>query len=503
MKMELPDFPKILIKQDTSLPDEKEIQALDAMIWIMDPGPSSQAIQTLRDLAPRLAWPELARRMDRFGENEALLALGHPSGHRTIILRPRPDSSTFEQLELAGNAVKAVLAERPQTLGVIHLGRDQNGAEGMSEALIAALHAGAFQLPRIGKSSPKAQTPQTLTLFGATGAPDILRAEATASGNNLARWLTQLPANYLNPGQYRTLAEALAAREGWEAQFLDEAHLEQRGAGAFLSVTAGSPDQDAGILHLKYRPKGKHRDKPLALVGKGICFDTGGVSLKGANGMLGMQGDMQGSAVALGSLLALSRMDFPAPVDCWLALAENHVDARASKPSDVVTAVDGTTIEIINTDAEGRMVLADTLALASETGPHSILDFATLTGSCAVALGHRISGAMSNRPDWILPLIETGQASGERVWPLPYERDYDQDLKSQVADVLQCRPPVEADHLYAARFLGRFVANDTPWVHVDMSAGKRKGGLAHIPSEFTGFGVRFAVNWLERLHHEA
>ncbi len=211
-------------------------------------------------------------------------------------------------------------------------------------------------------------------------------------------------------------------------QFLDRKALARKKAGAFLAVCQGSPEPDAGIVHLQYRPQA--RGKKLALVGKGICFDTGGVNVKPAKYMNGMHEDMQGSAVALGTLLALSRLKTKHPVDCWLALAENHIGSRAYKPNDVVTACNGTTIEVKHTDAEGRMILADTLALASRTKPAVMIDYATLTGACIYSLSSRYSGVFSNRDALHATLIQAGRDSGERVWPFPLDEDFDEALKS-------------------------------------------------------------------------
>src|SRR5690606_38019393 len=198
-------------------------------------------------------------------------------------------------------------------------------------------------------------------------------------------------------------------------------------AGAYLAVVQGSEERDAGIVHLRYRPaKARKSTAPVALVGKGICFDTGGNNLKSGKSMFGMHGDMQGSAVALGTLLALTRLAVDFPVDCWLALAQNHIGPKAYKMNDVVTACDGTTIEVMHTDAEGRMVLADTLALASLAKPSFIMDFATLTGACVYSLGTRYSGVFANREDLLPELVAAGKRSGERVWPFPQDRDYDE-----------------------------------------------------------------------------
>jgi leucyl aminopeptidase len=278
-------------------------------------------------------------------------------------------------------------------------------------------------------------------------------------------------------------------------RFLGRAALERLGAGAFLAVTQAH-DAEAGIVHLSYRPKRTMRAPAVALVGKGVCFDTGGINLKPHRSMLDMHTDMGGSAVALAVLEALTALEAPFGVDAWLALAENQIGPRAYKPQDVVRAANGTTIQVIHSDAEGRMLLADTLALAARTRPRLILDFATLTGACVSALSERYSGAFTNRPA-LRPLIEgAGVASGERVWTFPMDEDFDSDLESRVADVLQCAVDARADHILAARFLKRFVPEEIAWTHVDLAASERKGGLAHVTTDITGFGVRFALNLL-------
>jgi leucyl aminopeptidase len=231
----------------------------------------------------------------------------------------------------------------------------------------------------------------------------------------------------------------------------------------------------------------------LTLVGKGVLFDRGGTNLKSFTSMLDMHTDMQGSAVALGTLLALAELRVPYGVDAWLAITENRLARDAYKSQDLVTAVNGTTIQVIHTDAEGRMVLADTLALAAREQPAVIIDYATLTGSCVTALTERYSGVFSNRLAANALLQQAGTASGERVWPFPMDEDYDELLKSDVADVKQCSAESAGDHILGARFLSRFVPKSIPWIHVDMSAGQHKGGLAHIPTDITGFGVRLTL----------
>jgi leucyl aminopeptidase len=248
-------------------------------------------------------------------------------------------------------------------------------------------------------------------------------------------------------------------------------------------------------VHLRYT----HPDaqKTVALVGKGICFDTGGHNLKPARYMLNMHEDMNGSAVALGILLAASEQKLAVNIDCWLAIAQNHIGPKAYKQNDIVTALNGTTIEIMHTDAEGRMVLADTLTLASRTKPDLMIDFATLTGSMAVALGARYSGVLGTREALLDAAVRAGAASGERLCAFPLDDDYEAALDSKVADIKQCTLDGEADHILATRFLKRFVEHDTPWLHVDLSAARCEGGLGLVNSDVTGFGVAWGIRMLQ------
>jgi leucyl aminopeptidase len=218
--------------------------------------------------------------------------------------------------------------------------------------------------------------------------------------------------------------------------------------------------------------------------------------------MLGMHEDMNGSAVALGILLAASKMQLPIKIDCWLAIAQNHISPSAYKQNDIVTALNGMSIEIVHTDAEGRMVLADTLTLASRQKPDYIIDFATLTGSMITALGDRMSGVISNRPELACKAMNAGNKSGERIVAFPYEEDFDSDLDSDVADIKQCTLEGGGDHIHAARFLGKFIENDVAWLHTDLSSANRKGGLGAIKADTNGFGVGFGIEMLKMLIEE-
>jgi leucyl aminopeptidase len=407
------------------------------------------------------------------------------------------EASTFDRLQAAGKLARSALDGDPQTLLIWQQGCTTAAAEATLITALAALEAAAFRFATF-KSKPKARARlNRIDLARREKLPDLDVTLATAAGNNLARWLTALPPNTLDAGMYRRLIRQFAQRLKLGFKFHGETQLKRLGAGAFLAVSRGNATRDAGIAYLSYRPRGSAAPA-VSLVGKGICFDTGGTNLKAHKSMLDMHTDMEGSAVALGSLYALHALRSPLAVDCWLAITENRIGPLAYKPQDVVRAANGTTIQIIHTDAEGRMVLADALCLAAAKKPGAIIDYATLTGACVYALTERYSGAFTNRPEARALIESAGSSSGERVWCFPMDGDYDTDLESSVADIMQCAVDGKGDHILAARFLNRFVPNDIAWLHLDLAAGTRHGGLAHIATEITGFGVRYTLDLLRR-----
>ena len=462
-------------------------------------------------LIPAGDWPELpykevlARRAEKPGVDPAapfITELPNARDTRVSLARIERGMTAFEQLTLARKLVAAhwVGETPPASVAIVTAGFSSETAAPLIEAVAAALLARAHGLPSYKSGKKPARALKTIEIFTAPAGLDLRRTLAEAAGNHLARSLTVLPPNELTPAHYRERIEALAKQHGWRMRFLDIKTLRRMKAGAFLAVAQGSAAQDDGIVHLRYEPsttvKTKGKKPALALVGKGICFDTGGHNLKPAKHMMGMHEDMAGSAVALGTLLALTQLKVDFPVDCWLALAQNMISPKAYKQNDVVTALNGTTIEVVHTDAEGRMVLADTLALACRAKPGFIIDYATLTGTCVYALGTRYSGAFTNRGELIHSLINAGVDSGERVWPFPTDRDYDTALDSDIADIKQCTLEGDPDHILAARFLNRFVDEKIPWLHLDLAAASHKGGLAHVPSATTGFGVRYTLQLL-------
>jgi len=416
-------------------------------------------------------------------------------GTLVVVAMLKPDATPFERNEAVRKALALLLAEHPKSLALAVLGDAAFKANAAETAVYCAL-VNAAPLPNRKSRSDAAL--KRVTLHGYTSADGFARLHALAEGNVLTRSLTVLGPDELTPGAYRTRIKALARQYGWTVEEYSFAKLKKMGAGAFCAVAQGSPDKDAAIVRIVWegsRGKGKG-SKKIAFVGKGICFDTGGHNLKPAKYMQGMHEDMNGSAVVLGILAAASKMKLPLALEGWVALAENHISPQAYKQNEVVKALNGTTIEVVHTDAEGRMVLADALTLAARGKPALIADFATLTGTMHYALGSRMSGVFATSSALAHQASRAALASGERIVVFPYPEDYDSALDSSVADVKQCSMEGEADHILATRFLSRFVG-DTPWLHMDLSGHSCKGGLGAVMSDANGFGVAWGIALLE------
>jgi leucyl aminopeptidase len=405
-----------------------------------------------------------------------------------------PVKSQFESQTTARIALQLLLAENPREIAIV-APADAAHRKYAAEVAVYCAWVNGAPLPE-RKKKAEHQPLRTIHVYGHRDPNGYPALRARAEGNLLCRELTVLPPNELTPASYRDRIRQLARQHGWKHEEYDLKRLRKMGAGAFCAVAQGSAEDDAAIVHLRYLPRRARQS--VALVGKGICFDTGGHNLKPARHMHGMHEDMNGSAVALGVLLAATRAAVPVNIDCWMALAQNHISPRAYKQNDVVTALNGTTIEVTHTDAEGRMVLADTLTLAARGKPRLIVDFATLTGSMHVALGDRYSGVFATTDELAAQAVAAGRASGERVCAFPMDEDYDSALDSKIADVKQCTLEGDADHILATRFLKRFVGK-VPWIHVDLSGSSCKGGLGAVASDVTGFGVAWGMQLLDTL----
>ena len=307
----------------------------------------------------------------------------------------------------------------------------------------------------------------------------------------LARDMVNEPPNVMTPTRMAEIASQMAAEQGLEVKVLEKDQMEELGMGALLGVARGSV-QPPKLIMLSYKGA-PDSEENLGIVGKGITFDTGGISLKPPAGMEDMKGDMAGGASVIASMKAIAQLKPRINVTGIIGATENMPGGNAQRPGDVVRSMSGKTIEIINTDAEGRLVLADALYYARQQGVTRIVDIATLTGAMVVALGHAASGLMGNNQELADQVISVGNDSGERMWQLPMYDDYKEEIKSNVADVKNSggRP---AGSISAAQFLSEFV-DDTPWAHLDIAGTYlSKSEKGYLVRGGTGVPTRTLVN---------
>lgn len=319
-------------------------------------------------------------------------------------------------------------------------------------------------------------------------------ARAAAAAVAHARDLVNEPAGNLTPSRLAAEALAVAERCGLEATVLGPNECRQLGMGMLLAVGAGS-DEGVRFVHLVYRPE-ERPAKRIGLVGKGLTFDSGGLSLKPTDGMQHMKMDMAGAAVVLTAIGALAELRVPVEVHALIPCAENMISGRAYRLGDVLRSMDGKTVEVTNTDAEGRLVLADALAYAQRLELDEIVDFATLTGACVVALGPRIAGVMSNRPALLDRWLTAGRIVGEKMWPLPLPKHLRKLLDSDIADLKNIGGR-DGGTLTAGLFLQEFVDEDTPWAHVDLAGPAWSDeGEGALSKGGTGFGVASILEYV-------
>lgn len=403
--------------------------------------------------------------------------------------------------ELDANALRKVgvalgRALRKQALLATPLLEDVSpgvDAAAAAQALAEGIVLGAYGFDKY-KSEPKPAALKKVVLVGSsarTWSAAAVRGAAIADAVCWARDLVNEPGGSLTPPELAKVAAAKARRAGLTVRVHTEASIEKMRLGGLLGVNRGSTIPPR-LLEVIYEPTGRATGT-LALVGKGLTFDSGGLSLKTGPGMMTMKCDMAGAAAVLGAMVALPAVQPRARVHAWVPITDNMPSGDATRPGDVLRIRNGKTVEVLNTDAEGRLVLADALTLASETKPDAIVDLATLTGACLVALGPSIAGLMGNDDTWTATVKTTADTVGERVWPLPLPADYKKQLDSPVADMKNIGGAYGGS-LTAGLFLQEFVAPGIAWAHLDIA------GPAFLEAEEpdqprggTGFGVRLLV----------
>ena len=325
-----------------------------------------------------------------------------------------------------------------------------------------------------------------------TGA--LAAGQVRAAATNLARDLSNEPANALHPADLAAAARRLLAGKGVTVKVKNEKELASEGFGGIVGVGQGA-EHPPRLIELRYAPKGAAGE--VVLVGKGITFDSGGLSLKPADSMKTMKTDMSGAAAVLAAMSVLADLDVNVRVTGYLASAENMPSGRATRPGDVLTMKNGKTVEVLNTDAEGRLVMADALALGAASKPDAIVDVATLTGACAVALGNRYTGLMANDEALAAELLDAAAEAGEPTWRLPLPPEYRKDIESDLADLKNVGDRY-GGALFAGLFLQEFV-DDRPWVHLDIAGPARaESEDGYLSKGSTGVTVRTLLTWLER-----
>ncbi len=439
----------------------------------------------------------ITQRDFRGSRDEILFLSGVPSGPRRIALLGIGSApATVHAFRRAG-ALAARTALKMGT-GSLAITGDALTPEQV-EALTAGLHAGAWQYLDTKTPPPEAErkAPVAAAVIAAPVTPDtqaaLANGNALGAGVSLARTLGMTPGNICTPDLLAATARDLAARHGMKYSELDRAGLEAEKMGSFLAVAQGTP-QEPRLVTIEHRG-GNAGDAPVVLVGKGLCFDSGGISIKPAAGMEWMKFDMSGAGGVIGAMEVVGLMRLPINVIGVFGATTNMPSGTAMNPGDVVRSQYGKYIEIINTDAEGRLVLADLLSYVRRFNPAAVIDAATLTGACVVALGHTATGVLGVDQKLVDEVLAAADSSGERGWQLPLWDDYTDLIKSDVADIKNSGGRW-AGAITAAAFLKEF-ASDYPWVHLDVAGtAYSETDLGFIPKGPTGVPVGTFVQFL-------
>jgi leucyl aminopeptidase len=466
-----------------------------ALALLLEQGAGAPALGSLDPAVAAAVQRVVSARDFRGSRDETLHLLGAETGvERLLLVGMGKVSDRLASLKRAA----AIAARRANQAGFGRLAIYAGDLfAGDVEALTLGALAGSWEMKEFQTPPPDDERRASLTdvvvLASSSTAPqEVESGRAIGDGHSLARRLGNLPGNVCTPEFLAETAREIANRHGMRLTVLGRAEMEQEGMGSFLAVAQGTP-QDPKLIVLEYRNGG---DKPpIALVGKGLCFDSGGISIKPAQGMEYMKFDMCGAAGVLGAMEAIGQLKLPVNVVGLVGSTTNMPSGTAVKPGDVVQASNGKYIEIINTDAEGRLVLADVLTYAKRFSPAVVIDAATLTGACVIALGHTATGVMGNEDAIVQEVLAAGKRASEPGWPLPMWDDYKPLIKSDIADVKNSggRP---AGTITAALFLKEF-AEGYPWVHLDIAGtAYSESDLVTLPAGPTGVPVGTFVEFV-------
>jgi len=467
-----------------------------------DLGPGPGAEQALGALGTPLR-PLLEARgfSGKTGESVALPTLGRLPAATLLLVglgdRAKVDADVLRRA--AGSVVREARGARHAvtTLALALPGDGRAAVRAVTEAALLA----AYRFDKYKASSNASRPGPERLVVVADEAGDgeleaaLAAARARAAATNLARDLSNEPANSLHPADLAAAAARAVEGKDVTVAVKDERDLAAEGFGGIVGVGQGA-DNPPRLVELRYEPEGARGR--VVLVGKGITFDSGGLSLKPPDGMTTMKTDMSGAAAVLAVMSALAELGVKVAVTGYLASAENMPSGTATRPGDVLRMKNGKTVEVLNTDAEGRLVMADALALGAAAGPDAIVDVATLTGACMVALGRHYTGLMSNDDALAGEVLAAAATAGERTWRLPLPEEYRKDLDSEIADLKNISGHRYGGALVAGLFLQEFV-DGRPWVHLDIAGPARaESEDAYLGKGSTGAAVRTLLSWLER-----
>ena len=443
----------------------------------------------------------LAAALDAKPSAEAVTALPEADGLRVVLVGLEDADVTPDLLRRATGAALRWLTAQPGATGLkVAVSLEASDPELVQAAGEGSL-LGAYRIPKLSKD-PSAPAVDTVTLVtAAVGAPQkdaLVAATATASAVCQARDWGNTPPNLLYPETFAEAAKAYVRDAKIAVEILDDKALERGGYGGILAVGGGSARKPR-LVRLSYSPRGAQRH--LALIGKGITFDSGGLDIKPAGQMAGMKFDMSGAGAVIAAIRAIADLGLKVKVTAYAALAENMPSGSSYRSSDVLTMFDGQTVENYNTDAEGRLVMADALARAGQDSPDLMVDIATLTGACMVALGTRTSGLITNGEQTSDLLLDAAEAAGEDFWELPLTEYTRGLIKSDVADMRSGAGQRWGGALVAGAFLERFVPEGVAWAHLDIAGPAENDGEAYgyVSKGGTGAGVRTLVALAQHL----
>ncbi|GAP95947.1 leucyl aminopeptidase [Leptolyngbya sp. NIES-2104] len=429
------------------------------------------------------------------GSTASTRIAGSPIRKLLLVGLGKPDAFNLETLRRS-SAAAAKLAKRDRCKSVglsFPLYNDDSAIT--TQAIVEGIELSLYKDLRFKSEPDDSAKVESIELLGLAGQEAAIeRARQICSGVFLARELVAAPANYVTPITMAETALAIANEYGLDIQILEKEDCEKLGMGAFLGVAQAS-DLPPKFIHITYKPEGTPRKK-LAIIGKGLTFDSGGLNIKGAgSGIEMMKTDMGGAGATFGAVKAIAQLKPDVEVHFISAVTENMISGRAIHPGDILTASNGKTIEINNTDAEGRLTLADALVYTEKLGVDAIVDLATLTGACVIALGDNIAGLWSPNDELANQLLKASEQSGEKLWRMPMEEKYFDSMKSGIADMKNTGARA-GGAISASLFLKQFV-KETPWAHLDVAGpvwtDKENG---YNGAGATGYGVRLLVDWV-------